>query len=357
TRTDLTTNFLVYIPLGLLAYIWLRSHYHWKVAGIIVLLTSLALSFTLESLQLFIPSRVPSFVDLVMNILGAAVGIAIAHTFSEHTNLGQRFQFLRHRWIKPGHLANMGLVILGLWAISELSPIIPSLEAAHIKKQLIPLSLVLEQPELLKPKLFFIAVLQLSALLYLATTVFKDSSRAIRSFFWFCVLIYLYKLTVVNRLLLPESILAVPIAISLVHITKNFSKQAIVFAIYFCIIVAYSLGQLGTLSSQAGYFREMNWIPFYSYIASVRQFTEIATTSWEFLLLAYAFIYLQARNSLLVMMLGLFGIAAFTLTLEVGQQYIVGAKPDITNVLLATLAWLLPWLHPLIRRRHSLNSL
>ncbi|WP_461476544.1 VanZ family protein [Microbacterium sp. HJ5] len=67
-------NILMFVPLGLLLTLLLRNHWY----GVVL---ALVLSAGVELAQIVIPSRQPSLRDIVANVLGAAVGAALAWIF------------------------------------------------------------------------------------------------------------------------------------------------------------------------------------------------------------------------------------------------------------------------------------
>src|SRR6185436_4238821 len=70
---DVAANVLGYIPLG----IALRSRGTWSA-----LLIAGLLSFLAEATQLFAPDRMPALVDVVTNVIGAALGLLLAARWS-----------------------------------------------------------------------------------------------------------------------------------------------------------------------------------------------------------------------------------------------------------------------------------
>jgi len=68
---EFAANVLLFVPLGLLLTVLMRHHV-WGAA------LALALSITVELVQVLIPERSPSLRDVLANGLGAAVGAVIA---------------------------------------------------------------------------------------------------------------------------------------------------------------------------------------------------------------------------------------------------------------------------------------
>ena len=118
---------LGYIPLGfLLALSFMRRgnvRYfaaHPNLAGVAVaVVAGGALSFCMESIQNYLPSRVSSNVDLGLNIAGTLVGAVLA-TALELAGAIDRWSRFRERWFIPE--ARGALVLLALWPPALLFP-------------------------------------------------------------------------------------------------------------------------------------------------------------------------------------------------------------------------------------------
>ncbi|MCM8625043.1 VanZ family protein [Accumulibacter sp.] len=121
TVFDLTVNVLAYLPLGFLLTLALRGipGGNWSAALAALLLGSL-LSLTLECLQNWLPSRVPSNVDLGCNIAGTALGVALA-CWNGRRIFRALARFQRSVLAPIAH-AELGLVLLGMWLLTQLSP-------------------------------------------------------------------------------------------------------------------------------------------------------------------------------------------------------------------------------------------
>jgi len=117
---DLTFNLLGYLPLGLLVCLACvrlgqsRSRAFVLAAGLAALL-----SFAMEVLQNYLPKRVPSNVDLGLNILGAAAGACLGLALHAVGGVA-RWQTLRERWFVERSAG--GLVLLMLWPVGLLFP-------------------------------------------------------------------------------------------------------------------------------------------------------------------------------------------------------------------------------------------
>ena len=122
TAFDLLTNFAAYLPLGFFALLALHPGLRGVRAFIAAGLAGCALSLTLEALQTYLPSRIPSNLDLATNGLGAFAGAGAALFLGEDLLARGRLHTLRHSWFLDGHRYDLGLVLLGLWLFTQLNP-------------------------------------------------------------------------------------------------------------------------------------------------------------------------------------------------------------------------------------------
>ena len=140
TAFDVAANVVGYGPLGfLLALGSLRSdagsvldgtdgakrmHQTRRLALVVAVVmaasaVSCAFSLALEGLQTYLPSRVPSNLDLLLNSGGAALGATVAGLL-ETWGAIDRWSRLRARWFVPD--ARGALVLLALWPAALLFP-------------------------------------------------------------------------------------------------------------------------------------------------------------------------------------------------------------------------------------------
>ena len=116
---DVATNVLGYAPLGFLLTLTVMRSGHIKWAMLLALCAGLLLSLSMETLQSYLPSRVPSNADLVLNTVGTAVGAYIAWALEKLGALG-RWSRLRERWFAPDARGAMALLVL--WPVALLFP-------------------------------------------------------------------------------------------------------------------------------------------------------------------------------------------------------------------------------------------
>ncbi len=122
TAFDLVTNFAAYMPLGFFVLLALHPLLRGARAFAAAGLAGCFLSLVLEALQTYLPSRIPSNLDLATNGLGAFAGAGLALRFGVGLLDSGRIHALRHRWFFAGHQHDLGLVLLALWLFTQLNP-------------------------------------------------------------------------------------------------------------------------------------------------------------------------------------------------------------------------------------------
>jgi VanZ family protein len=111
---DAVVNIALYTPLGFAAYLAFRK------SLLAPVLLGLLLSSAIEITQLFTPTRITSMMDVISNVAGSALGVAVAIAFSG----------VIRRWHPHSHvlLRDRGALALILcWAASLLLPFFPVL--------------------------------------------------------------------------------------------------------------------------------------------------------------------------------------------------------------------------------------
>ena len=122
TAFDIGANVVGYVPLGFLAILALYPSAQRVAAVAIAAGGAFLLSAALESLQIYLPSRIASNIDLASNtfggLLGALLGVAATRLLVREHGLHR----LRDRTFRPGGAIDFGLLLLGLWLFSQLNP-------------------------------------------------------------------------------------------------------------------------------------------------------------------------------------------------------------------------------------------
>lgn len=120
TVDDVLFNFAAYLPLGFLLALTLSARWSTQAAVMLAAIACVTLSFTLEAAQQYLPARIASNVDLLVNSSGGFVGALIALLFTPGQHLGRTVAQLRQRWFVSGARGDAALILAGLWLITQL---------------------------------------------------------------------------------------------------------------------------------------------------------------------------------------------------------------------------------------------
>jgi VanZ family protein len=120
TVFDLIANVIGYVPLGALAVLAMYPKPRGAKAVLLASASGALLAASLECLQNYLPSRVPSTLDLITNasgmLLGALLGELLAKPVLERSWLRQ----LRSHWFSDQ--ASIGLIVTALWPLAQIYP-------------------------------------------------------------------------------------------------------------------------------------------------------------------------------------------------------------------------------------------
>lgn len=350
SRADIFINVLAYIPLGLFLALWLRAR--WGLIGAIVLAIAfgVALSFALEVLQSAQPSRVTSLLDWLTNSAGTVIGAMLAAVFDPHFFAGRKLLDWRRTWFEEGSLANLALITFALWGLTQAAPFVPSLDWGNIKAGLKPLGNTLRMPSTFKPMEALDYGLQIFALGVLVTGVARRP--VVWGFIAASLLVILYKVPVVGRSLSLETLSGWLGGVFFVMLLARRRFAGLPLFAITALLSAYALAQFEP--GQSGSTYPINWIPFKAQVGSLVGMSDILETLWPFLALGLLVRLMTPwRWRTPILLVGSVMVVSFTLVLEWMQQSIPGRFADVTDSVLATLGWLIPWFYADLRVRKA----
>ena len=119
TWFDVNTNIVGYVPLGFFLALALMRSGKPRLAVPLAFVAGTLLSLCMEFLQIYLPRRVPSNLDLLLNAIGALAG-ACAAALLERWGAIDRWSDFRARWFVQD--ARGALVLLALWPMALLFP-------------------------------------------------------------------------------------------------------------------------------------------------------------------------------------------------------------------------------------------
>ncbi len=366
SRPDILTNVLAYIPLGLLFVLWWRRRRF--VVGPVILATMIgaALSFLMEYLQQFLPSRDASLMDLITNVSGTLVGAVLAILVRSDWLPGRVLMEWRARWVKPGRLFDLGLLAIGAWALSQVTPLVPSLDVGKLHHGVAPLWQTLHHPEHFNSVQASVYALYIAGLALLARTLGNPGRPVVALFFAFVAAVLLYKIPAVSRQLSLEALGGALAAAALMLPFLGLRTRAMACTSALLILGGFACAELasGPGSTRSAF----NWLPFRGQMENT--LTGIASTLeslWPSAALAYLARFASTpEHRRAVAWCGGVALSLAVFALEWHQQFLPGRYADITEVLVMAAAWLLVWIVPIARTavrsrqgiapRASLNS-
>jgi VanZ family protein len=120
TGFDVMVNIVGYMPLGVLLVLALHPLVRGVWAVVVAALCGLLVSGIMETVQNYLPSRVPSNLDLLTNAGGCLAGAVLGLLFAPLLLDQGRLQRLRQRWFAA--YASQGLVLVALWPLAQVYP-------------------------------------------------------------------------------------------------------------------------------------------------------------------------------------------------------------------------------------------
>jgi VanZ family protein len=120
TGFDVMVNIVGYMPFGTLIVLAMHPRVRGLWAVAIAAVVGLLVSGTMEVVQNYLPSRVPSSLDLLTNAGGCLAGAVLGAWFAPMLLDRSRLYLLRQRWF-AAH-ASQGLVLVALWPLAQVYP-------------------------------------------------------------------------------------------------------------------------------------------------------------------------------------------------------------------------------------------
>ena len=312
---DLIINLSLYFPLGLTAYCAIARRHSRYLALVVALLFGSALSTFMEILQVYVPARVPSLMDIVSNTAGTAAGALAGVLF------GSQIQRLLE---KPARrLAPAAAILLGCWLTAQTFPFFPALTHTKLYQALAALGngVPLSPTEIwANAAEWFVAGLA-------ARVIFG------RLRWWFplaALCLCVSRFVIASRVVTPNELAGVILAVLLWQFLPERSKVR---------AGAWSLGAALLLRELAPFHfsaraQSFSWIPFRATLDSEWQAAVaiLARKAFDY----GAMVWLLRKSGVSYWRAGV-AVAGGLLVCELAQIYLPGRTPEITDSTLALL--------------------
>ncbi|MFP4037760.1 MAG: VanZ family protein, partial [Desulfobacteraceae bacterium] len=251
---DVAANLVLFMPFGFLGVRAMKSPFRHVYYMIWITLCSLLFSYLLQYLQIFIPDRVPSSLDVILNTAG---GLA-AGVFS----VVNRFRFFGGKrglelW------KSVPLLLAGLWPAGRLAPFLPSPDLGYIKDALKPL--------LLHPHLsVFDTLLHLAGWSVFGHMVSTHTGRPLKPRLMLLTVLAVFcgQVAVVERVLTLSDVVG-GLAGVLMWIKLRRSRRP-AHILLILIVAVVSIRGLLPFEVVAEGRNEFHWLPLYGFLAGDR---------------------------------------------------------------------------------------
>ena len=346
SRADVVTNVLAYMPLGLLLARWWLSRWSLVRAIVIAMFLGTLLSFSMESLQQFLPARIASLSDILANTLGTATGAALTRVMHGESLPWAMLVRRRDQWFRPGRLVDLGLIAIGLWTLSQLTPLVPSLDLGNLRHGVSPIWQTLQHPNRFNFTQWATYELYVTGLALLAVTLANPGQAVFARFFAFVVCVLLSKIVIVSRQLSLEAASGAFAALVLALPFLALRQKMLAWSSAAFILGGFTIAELA--GDPAGAVHPFNWTPFFGQMENpLIGIASILEDLWPAAALAYLARLVTPRHLWgHAIWGGMLALALFSFGLEWYQQYLPGRYGDFTVVLLTTGTWLLLWSIP-----------
>ena len=134
TPFDAVVNLLSYLPLGLLIGLALRARFGTAISVMLGLCLGASLSGSMEYLQMYLPTRISSNMDLLANGAGTLIGLLLAVSVASWGWLLGRLTRWRSGLFHQGKETDFGLALLALWMFGQVNPSLPMLGNVFISE-------------------------------------------------------------------------------------------------------------------------------------------------------------------------------------------------------------------------------
>ena len=321
---DVAVNITLYLPLGIFGYLAVSARASRMMRILAPLALALALSASIEMIQLFDDSRMCSLSDVVSNVTGAAAGIA----------LGALYRVKLQRFLAAQDAASLlrpsgALLLLSCWLGYQIFPLFPVWGRTNVMHRLAALRAV-------------DGVLSVDTLVvfaeWLAVACLLESIRQTKTSGLLALLLLLVPL----RLILASRTLGWP----------DIVGAAAAYAVWLCLprlwvrraapvllTGALIMGELSPFHFQSA--RAFNWVPFRGFFRTDWQDGFVMLFRKSFWYGSVLWLW-RASGPSLVWTTAVAAAALFGL--EWLQVYLPGRTPEITDAVLAVLMGVMLWL-------------
>jgi glycopeptide antibiotics resistance protein len=340
--SDLLTNAVAYIPVGFLLQAVFTDRSKRIVSFLLTVLIGFSLSFLLEYIQLYLPARTSSPIDLLMNTLSTMLGAVVFFWLRSGAWLGDRLQQWRHKQIIAGRIGTIGIAVIGLWGAVQLAPFVPSLDIGDIRYGLKQLWLTLHDISRFNGYRAVTYTLNIAALGAVLHLILYCRNRTLHLLWLLGSVVFLCKIFIAGRQLSLEALVGLAVGGFTALFFRRMDSRTIPLTGVCLVIAAFVADEMRPDLLQVSGKQSFNWIPFASQLQeNVTGISSILGGLWPFVAAGF---FVLMHNSVserkISTTVTCMVLAGVVFIFEYLQTYIVGRYPDSTTVLLGVVGWL-----------------
>jgi len=320
---DVAVNVLIYVPLGAAAALALARKHSRAVAVGLAIPLGMVLSAALEMLQIYVPGRQCSLMDVVSNTAGTAAGALAALMFWPGAACaGRGFRGRR----SPAFL-------LACWAGCQLYPFFPLLSRTRLWAGL---ALIMRDSAVSPVEIWACAAEWCAAALAMKALF----GRVRLPWLVLAMACLPLRMMIAGRTVALDealgSLLAVPLWLALEHLSGEHGRTRLAMIMLGLAILLRELAPFHFSATPAAF----SWIPFVATFEALRQEAVLVVLRKTF---DYGALVWLLRSSGLPYGYAGAAVAAALAVLEAAQRYLPGRTPEVTDSVLALLAAFVLW--------------
>jgi len=315
-RGDMLGNFALFVPFGFFGALAFLRQEGDAASTVRLSVAGLALALALQLGQLALPTRDPSLVDVGLNALGIVAGVLVARMPAVgRLALG----------LSSARRLDIPLYLAGMWIVSQLLPLVPTLDLSVVRTALKPLL----QPVVSIPEavLYFAAWL---AALHMLDRQFPEA-RPGKLLAFLPLLVLAPQPFIVSGEITPGEV-AGSVAAGLVWLATRSWLKPMALGV---LLLAATLGSNLLPWEAAPWARDFHWVPFASLLEGNMSSNSAALLRKLFVCGGSVWLFRAGGST----WLGAGGVVFLAVAVQEAVQVVsLRGSPDITDLLLAVIA-------------------